>query len=688
MTLDLQRKLKDIKGVGPARAGALASMGLENVKDLIGHIPLRYEDRRKITKISEIRSGDSACIKARVVSFRFISLRGRKSLLKLRVRDKSAFCVLLFFNQPYLKKMLKKDEEIFVYGRFEEDRGVMQSSNFTFAKAEDKRKISIHFKRLVPVYSASAGISGRWLREVLFNLLKNLEDDFLEFVPEAVAGGLNLYGINEAFKKIHFPRTFNQAFKAGRSLVTGEFLLYQTALALNKESFRSKKKEHVYRVKKNLLVPYREKMGFEFTSHQKIAIREIFSDMLSPYPMRRLLQGEVGSGKTAVALAAILLAIENSCQGAVVAPTEILAEQHYLSFKKHCSFGNIKISLLTGGISRRKRQGILKDIESGRSDIVVGTHALFEQDINLSRVKLLVIDEQHRFGVKQKSVILERNPLADCLAMSATPIPRAVAMCSYGDLDVSLIKELPHDRRRPMTKYMSSEKAYAFARNEIVKGNRVYIVHPVIDESDESDLKSAKESFDILSRREFKEFSCGLLHGRMKSEEKDRVMKDFASGRSSVLFATTVVEVGINVPEATVMIIENFERYGLATLHQLRGRIGRSRRRSYCFLSGNLKTENARRRLEIILSSSDGFKIAEEDMRLRGTGALLDTMQHGETGFKFASPAENIKELIDARRCAFQIVSRDKSLELKEHRALKIAVEKKYGDKFHFAYVS
>ncbi|MGM0568182.1 MAG: ATP-dependent DNA helicase RecG [Elusimicrobiota bacterium] len=688
MTLDLQRKLKDIKGVGPARAGALASMGLYNVNDLLGHLPLRYEDRRKITEISEIRPGLSSCIKARVVSFRFISLRGRKSLLKLRVRDKSAFCVLLFFNQPYLKKMLKKGEEIFVCGRFEQDGGVVKSSNFTFAKADDKRKISVHFKRIVPVYSAATGISRRWLRELLFNLLKNLENDFLEFVPQAVAGELNLYGINEAFKKIHFPRTFNQAFKARRSLITGEFLLYQTALALNKESFRSKKKEHGYKVRKNLLVPYREKMGFEFTSHQKVAIKEIFSDMLSPYPMRRLLQGEVGSGKTAVALAAILLAIENSYQGAVVAPTEILAEQHYLSFKKHCSFSNIKISLLTGGISRRKRQGILKDIESGRSDIVVGTHALFEQDINLSRVKLLVIDEQHRFGVKQKSVILERNPLADCLSMSATPIPRAVAMCSYGDLDVSVIKELPHDRKRPLTKYMSSEKAYAFARNEIAKGNRVYIVHPVIDESDESDLKSAKESFDILSRREFKEFSCGLLHGRMKSEEKDRVMKDFASGRFSVLFSTTVVEVGINVPEATVMIIENFERYGLATLHQLRGRIGRSSRRSYCFLSGNLKTENARKRLKIILSSSDGFKIAEEDMNLRGTGALLDTMQHGEAGFKFASPAENIKELIDARRFAFKIVSRDNLLESKEYRPLKIAVEKKYGDKFHFAYIS
>ncbi len=688
MAVNLKKEVQFLKGVGPSRAKNLQQLSIITVKDLLTHIPSRYEDRRRAKDVALIESGDTALVKVKVLSSELVRLRSRKSLIKIKTEDKTGLLTLVFFNQPYMKDTLKVGDTIFVHGRFERTYGGLQSSNFTFEKINREGESKIHVNRIVPIYPLTSGISQKWLRRLIYDTLFSFSGGFFEFIPEKIRIKEDLYFINNAVKKVHFPVEMAESRRALKTLITGEFLLYQTALALKKINEKRKRKSHSYKIKKNFLKPFREKLSFEFTLDQKKAINEIFKDMCSPWPMRRLLQGEVGSGKTVVALSALLLAAENAHQGAVVAPTEILAEQHYLTFKSYGESLGVKFALLTGSTSGKKRSSVLSAIKKRDADIIIGTHALFEDDVDLTSVKILVIDEQHRFGVKQKAKILKKNILMDSLSMSATPIPRTMAMCTYGDLDISTIKKLPTDRKKPVTEYVNSRRAYPFAIDQIKKGNRVYIVHPVIEESEKTDFKSAKERYHQLRQKEFKNVPCGLLHGKMKSSEKEKVMRDFASGKYMVLFTTTVVEVGINVPEATVMIIENFERYGLSTLHQLRGRIARSHRQPYCFLTGKAKTEIAARRLEIILNSSNGFEIAEEDMKLRGSGELFGTRQHGEAEFKYGDPVNNIKELKAARKYAFEITERDSKLELKEYKDLKKALESKYARRFHLADVS
>ncbi len=688
MVIDLKKEVKYLKGVGPARAKNLEQLSIVTVKDLLTHIPSRYEDRRRVKEIAMLESGETALVKVKVLASEFIRLRGNRSLLKVKVEDKTGRVILLFFNQPYMKDTLKFSDTLFVHGKFERTYGGLQSSSFTFEKIKREGESKVHVNRIVPIYALTSGISQKWLRRLIYDTLSLFSGGFFEFLPSEIRVSENLYTLNDAVRKVHFPLELKEAQRALKTLVMGEFLLYQTALSLKKLNEKSNRKNHKYEVKRNFLKPFREKLLFEFTSDQKKAINEIFKDMCSPWPMRRLLQGEVGSGKTVVALSALLLAAENSYQGAVVAPTEILAEQHYLTFKSYGEDLGVRFSLLTGSTSGKTRDSVLVDIKKGDTDIIIGTHALFEDDVDLSSVKLLVVDEQHRFGVKQKARVLKKNIFMDSLSMSATPIPRTMAMCTYGDLDISTIKKLPSDRKKPVTKHVAPQRAYSFALEEIRNGNRAYIVHPVIEESEKTDFKSAKERYLQLQKKEFKNVPCGLLHGKMKSSEKEKIMRSFAEGKYMVLFTTTVVEVGINVPEATVMIIENFERYGLSTLHQLRGRIARSHRQPYCFLTGKAKTETAARRLEIMLRSSDGFEIAEEDLKLRGSGELFGTRQHGEAEFKYGDPVNNIRELKKARKYAFEITARDNNLEMKEYEGLKKALKSRYARRFHLADVS
>jgi ATP-dependent DNA helicase RecG len=404
--------------------------------------------------------------------------------------------------------------------------------------------------------------------------------------------------------------------------------------------------------------------------------------------MKLLLQGEVGSGKTVVALSAVLLAVENSHMGVVIAPTEILAEQHYMTFKSYLEDLGVSIELVIGNMKKSERKKILANAALGKTDIIVGTHALLQDDVDLKHAKIAVIDEQHRFGVRQRANLTSKSSYMDVLAMSATPIPRTLSMSVYGDLDVSTIKTLPKNRKKPVTKYVREHYAYDFALKEVKAGHSVYIVHPLVEESDVSELKSAQKRFNELRKTVFKGCRCGLLHGRMNREEKEDVMRNFAKGEFQILFTTTVVEVGINVLDATVMIIEHFNRYGLATLHQLRGRIARSHHQPYCFLTGNITTAESKKRLEIITNSDDGFEIAEEDLRLRGGGELFGTKQHGIISFKIGDPINDIQFLKKAREYAFYVIKNDMELRKNSNKKLKDAVFKEYGKKFHLAYVS
>jgi len=689
VTVQLNKDVRYIKGVGEKRAALLGKLGIKTVRDLFEHFPMRYEDRRRIQKIAMVNNGDSALVRGAVKEIRGIRLKSGKNLMKVIVNDSSGELELLAFNQPYIKNILKKGDEIYVYGKYKRSRGGLKTSSFTYeVTGDNNNEDKIHTGRIVPVYNLTSGLNQRWLRKLIYEQIKELDREFREFIPDSIIKAEKLLEINNAVRKAHFPQSMEDKDEALKRLIFGEFLIFQAALAFKRNSVKKAVKPWKYELKKNLLTPFKEKLGFEFTKDQKRVINEIFKDMLSIHPMKRLLQGEVGSGKTAVAVSALLLAAENGYLGVVAAPTEILAEQHYMTIKSHVRGLGVKVALLSGNTPPAKRKKILAETAGGGINILVGTHALFQEDVDLSRASIAVIDEQHRFGVRQKAALTGKSENMDVLAMSATPIPRTLALSSYGDLDISTIKELPADRKKPVTRHVTEKEAYAFAVEEIKKGNHIYIVHPLIEESDTNEWKSAEKRFEELGSTVFKNFPCGLLHGRMSGREKEAAMKKFAKGEYKVLFTTTVVEVGIDIPKATVMIIENFNRYGLAAIHQLRGRIARSRRQPYCFLTGKTTTPQSGRRLEIILNSSDGFEIAEEDLKLRGGGELFGTRQHGLMDFKVGSPLENFDLLKLARKYAFSIAETDRFFDGADNAGLRKKIFRKYGGRFHLADIS
>ncbi|MBN2406458.1 MAG: ATP-dependent DNA helicase RecG [Elusimicrobia bacterium] len=688
MRIGLENDVRYLKGVGEVRAGLLANLGITKVRHLLSYFPQRYEDRRAVTQIAMVNDQDTALVMGRITAHQVIKLRKGKGLIKVLMEDGSGRLTLLGFNQPYLKKILKKDSLVFVYGKFARTSRGLETSNFTYESIKQEGESHVNVDRIVPVYRLTAGLNQKWLRKIIFDTLGNLGEEFEEFIPAQIMEKEKLVGINRAIPDIHFPAETGDAAAARKRLVLGEFLKFQTALAMKRAGMRKVAKGRSYTLKKNILTPFKNSLNFEFTRDQKKAINEIFDDLMSEHPMRRLLQGEVGSGKTVVALSAMLLVIENGYMGVIVAPTEILAEQHYYTCSAYLKGLGLRISLLVGNMKKEARKKTLSDIAGGRTDVVVGTHALLQEDVDLSRAGILVIDEQHKFGVRQKAVLAGKAENIDILSMSATPIPRTVAMCTYGDLAVSTIKELPKDRKTPVTKYSGENSAYSFAVNQIKEGNLVYIVHPVIEVSDKTESKSAEERFLKLSRTVFRDYASALLHGRMSGPEKEGIMKGFARGEYRVLFTTTVIEVGIDIPRATVMIIENFNRYGLATLHQLRGRIARSSRKPYCFLTGAVTTAESKERLRIILSTNDGFKIAEEDLKLRGAGEMFGTRQHGMIDFAIGDPLEDFPLLEKARHSAFEIVEKDRKLRMKENVNLRKAVFREYKNRLHLAQIS
>ncbi|HCJ66675.1 MAG TPA: DNA helicase RecG [Elusimicrobia bacterium] len=666
----LDTDVQFIKGVGPRRAKLLKRLGIQTTNDLITYFPRDWEDRSRIVLIGEAKPGEKVLIRGRVELLDILHTQKRLKIFKVAVSDQTGIVYALWFkrdNPHYdvfskLRKSIQRGKEILVYGSvLPPTAGNYKELSVEICKVLNgsPAESNLHLGRIVPLYHLTEGVNEEFFRELVRTALNSYLSFTKDILPESLKNRHNLLSYRDALEAIHFPKNFAEKQKAYHRLVFEEFFLFQLALALKRQKVKKTFKHHTYQIKRNLLTPFRKNLGFDFTKTQKKVINEIFYDLQSSSPMNRLLQGDVGSGKTVVALSAILLATENNYQSAFLAPTEILAEQHYLTFKHFLRGLPINFALLTSKTSRKERKNILEKLKTGEISILLGTHALLEKKVTFRNLKLVVIDEQHRFGVIQRAQIREKGENPDVLVLTATPIPRSLALTLYGDLDVSLLNELPPGRQKIETLHLSETEAYNFVKSTVADGRQAYIVYPLIEESDKLELKAATTEAERLKKDIFFHYRVGLIHGQLPGKEKEEIMSVFREKKYHILIATTVIEVGIDIPNATIMVIEHADRFGLATLHQLRGRIGRGGEKSYCILLGAPKTEEARRRREIMLSTTDGFRIAEEDLKLRGPGEFFGTVQHGLPEYKIGNPLRDYQLLQQTNKLASVFLKKD-----------------------------
>jgi len=685
---DLNMSVQFLKGVGPERARVLKKIGIETIGDLITYFPFRHEDRSRLKLLGQIIHGEEATILAVVSEHQITFTRRGKPLLKILLEDGSGRAIMVCFNQLYLKESLPPGTSIVLHGKFERTFGDLQITNFTYEKLTGKEDDLIHTKRIVPIYQVTSKLNLRLLRTLIKRTLDSYLPCLKETLPETILRKYDLMPYHEAVYDMHFPSNWEKEEAARRRLIFEEFFFWELALALRRQGVKMIEKNRKYQLKKNLLTAFKQKLPFDFTSAQKRVIREIFNDLMSPRPMNRLLQGDVGSGKTVVALAAILLVLENGYQAAVMAPTEILAEQHYLTLRKMLEGLGVEVELATGRMGQKRKRELYQRIARGESQIIIGTHALIEQGVRFSNLALAVIDEQHRFGVMQRARLRKKGENLDTLVMTATPIPRTLALTVYGDLDVSIIDQLPPGRKKVLTQRLSEQEAYQIVIDGVRKGQQAYIVYPIINESDKLELRAAVKMAERLMATVFRDFRVGLLHGQMKSEQKERVMMKFLNKEFDILITTSIIEVGIDVANACLMVIEHSERFGLASLHQLRGRVGRGTEQSLCILLGQPKTKEAKKRLQIMIETNDGFRIAEEDLRLRGAGEFFGTQQHGVPEFRIGNIISDHRELELAREAAFNLVSRDPLLTCPENGVIRQKFKEKFRKKFGLAGVA
>jgi ATP-dependent DNA helicase RecG len=675
MTLSLQTEVRMIKGVGPQRAELLAKRGIYTLEDLLAYLPFRYEDRIHFSNIRDVQPNGIYTIRAQVMSGQAIPNKfSHNAIYHLLVQDSvGGLLPCKFFHGGYLEGRLKPGQQLVLHGKVEIDklRPVrLEMINPQLEHLGNEEPDSTEVGRIVPIYEAIGTFGSRAIRRAMYAAVQLLDTGMPDFLPETLRARLGYPSRREALTHVHFPaseeslealNTFGTS--AQQRLIFEEFFLYQLSLALDRKSAR-KRNAVAFRVRE---VKVREALKrilpFKPTTAQKRVLAEIACDLEKPAPMNRLLQGDVGSGKTIVALQAAVIAIENGCQAALMAPTEILAVQHFLSARRILAPGGYRAELLISGLKSAEKTAVLERIRSGEAQLVVGTHALIEDQVQFARLGFVAIDEQHRFGVLQRKRLMDKaashGHAPHVLVLTATPIPRTLSLTLYGDLDVSLLDELPPGRT-PIRTRLSSEPhlpgVWESVRRAVEAGRQAYIVYPVIEES-KLELKAAIDEYKRLSKEVFPKQSLGLLHGRLSSEEKEEVMQRFRKNEVQILVATTVVEVGVDVPNATAMVIEHAERFGLAQLHQLRGRIGRGAEKSHCILvAPGRMTEDARARLETMVRTANGFEIAETDLLLRGPGEFFGTRQSGDLGFHIANPIRDKDLLEQARREAFAFV--------------------------------
>jgi ATP-dependent DNA helicase RecG len=672
MTIKLTDSVKYLRGVGPQRAATLEDRGIATVGHLLGYLPFRYEDRTRFTPIAEIIPGQVHTILAEIASaggtVRFA--RGRNAVFHVTVRDSSGTLHTRFFHGAYLEGRLKQGQRLVLYGKADADpyrpgRIEMVNPQIELIGDDKAPADSTEVGRIVPIYEAIGSISSRMLRRIIYSVLLGFEGEVPDALPAEIRERYRFPTRREALLYAHFPSQDENldllnSFRspAHLRLIFEEFFYYQLALALRRMRDHTRRGIAMRVREENVRDALKRILPFKPTSAQKRVLAEIAADLERAYPMHRLLEGDVGSGKTIVALEAATIVIENGCQVALMAPTEILAVQHFLSARRIFKQAGYPVELMVSGQKRAEREAILERIENGDARFVVGTHALIEESVAFQRLGLAIIDEQHRFGVLQRKRLIEKGVSPHVLVMTATPIPRTLALTLYGDLDISVIDELPPGRTPIETRWTSDAQlpgVWEFLRREIARGRQAYVLYPVIEES-KQELKAATAEYERLAKQTFPDFRVGLLHGRLKNEEKDAVMERFRNGALQILVATTVIEVGVDVPNATVMVIEHADRFGLAQLHQLRGRIGRGIEKSHCILvAPKTITGEARERIETMVATSNGFEIAERDLKLRGPGEFFGTRQHGDAAFSLAQPLRD-HELLDlARREAFAL---------------------------------
>jgi len=674
MPVSLQTEVRMIKGVGPQRAELLAKRGIHMLEDLLNYLPFRYEDRIHFSRIKDVQPGGTYTLRARVMSGQAVrGMYGRDAIYHLLVQDDSGSLPCKFFHGGYLEDRLKPGQQLILHGKVEIDklrpaRREMVNPQIEVLSSEEVD--STEMGRIVPIYEAVGTFGSRMIRRAIYNTLQNLDSNIPDVLPAELLEELRYPTRREALIHTHFPPAEEslEALNLFRSpaqqrLIFEEFFLYQLSMALGRKAQR-KENAIAFRVREDRVREALKRiLPFKPTGAQKRVLAEIAADLEKPVPMNRLLQGDVGSGKTIVAMQAAVIAMENGCQAALMAPTEILAVQHFLSARRILAPGGYTAELLISGLKPAEKAAARERIRTGEARLVIGTHALIEDQVEFARLGFVAIDEQHRFGVLQRKRLMDKAAKTGfaphVLVLTATPIPRTLSLSLYGDLDVSVLDELPPGRT-PIETRMTTEKhlpgVWDSLRREVEAGHQAYIVYPVIEES-KLELKAAMEEYERLSRDVFPNLKVGLLHGRMSSEEKDDVMQRLRRNEVQILVATTVIEVGVDVPNATVMVIEHAERFGLAQLHQLRGRIGRGSQKSHCILvAPGRMTDDGRARLETMVRTTNGFEIAETDLLIRGPGEFFGTKQSGELGFHIANPLRDRELLESARKEAFLLV--------------------------------
>ncbi|MGN1421663.1 MAG: ATP-dependent DNA helicase RecG [Eubacterium sp.] len=669
--LNLNSNIKYIKGIGEKRAELFNSLGIFDVDSLLHFYPRKYEDWTNTKSVADAVNGETVCIKATMITpVKESMIRKGLTLYKCRFSDGESVIAVTIFNNKYLANSLRVYEDYVLFGRLEK--------NFTTASMSSPQIEKITATDCIhPIYPAKEKLNSKAISKAVKTALDEI-DEIPEILSKDILKKYNLISLDKAIRDIHFPKKEEDIVPARNRLIFDELLILQLGLLKLKGT---KKQETGIKIKNDFTKEFMSLLPFEMTGAQKRAMADCIKDMQGDYPMSRLIQGDVGSGKTAVGAGVIYTAVKNGYQTALMAPTEILAIQHFESLNKLLAPVGIRVELLTGSVPTKQKREIKSRLIDGEIDLLIGTHALIQNDVEFENLGLVITDEQHRFGVKQRAALAEKGTDVHTIVMSATPIPRTLGLILYGDLDISIIDELPPGRQEIRTDVVNSgydNRIYKFIRDAVDRGEQCYIVCPAVEEN-ELDVKSAEQFAEELSQTAFKGYNLGLLHGKMKPKQKENVMQAFVQGDVQILVATTVVEVGVDVPNATVMVIENADRFGLSQLHQLRGRIGRGSKKSYCILVSDNKSEASRERLLTMKRYSDGFKIADEDLKARGPGDFFGNRQHGLPDLKIADMLNDVETLHLTQSCAREILASDFNLDSPKNKALCDRINKMFS---------
>lgn len=674
----LRSNIREILRTTPRHIKKLQGLGVKTVKDFLLYYPRTYQDRTDTQKIANIKIDEVNVVKGILTHLHMRKTKYGKYLTFGKISDETGSLQAIWFNQPHIKRILHSGDKVILTGKIKHSFGklTLQSPSYELQKEEQ-----IHSERIIPVYHETEGISSKWIREKLKPIVDEWSSHFHEYLPMEIIEKYNFPIFSEAVKNIHFPENDELLQKAKDRLSFGELFLLQLKALQKKIQWQQIASEEQKQIPQNikLVKEFLSSLPFELTNAQKKSLVQILRDLEKPYPMSRLLQGDVGSGKTIVATAAILNVVKAEFQCALMAPTEILAKQHYNTIYKYLASYGLNIQFISGSTQASQKQNIIRQMQNGTADIIIGTHALIQEKIGFKNLGLAIIDEQHRFGVKQRN-ILKSFSSPHLLSLSATPIPRTLAITIYGDQDLSIIDELPKGRQKIITRLIPETKridAYRWIDDQIRKGRQIFVICPLIDESDTLGVKSVKQEYSYLKEHIFPEFEIGLLHGKLKAQEKDKIMQQFSDNEINILVSTSVVEVGIDVANATIMMIEGAERFGLSQLHQFRGRVGRGEHQSYCFLFTNSDSEETKNRLSAMVKHSSGFKLSEIDLTLRGPGEIYGVKQSGIPDLKMASLMDS-KTVEKARREAEKIIEKDPHLKKYPKLQKKISDNKVY----------